>query len=820
MMSNPDRWKNIEALLQQSGWLTGLARQVVASADLASDAVQETWIACLDQPPPQTAPARAWLGGVLRNRVRMRLRGERRRRRHEQEAAALPAPSAPTAEAALERLQAQRLLADAVAALPEPYRSTVVLRHFEGLSAEEIARGQGVPAGTVRWRLKEALDRLRGTLDERHGGDRRAWLAVLGTLDVGSDGVDGAASARRSAGSSTPIPATGDPGLGPTSPRSGTVPPLLAAARVAAGLVLIAGVALIARSWNGGASAPPAVPPSGARATQGPEPGLPRLAAAVAPENQRGRLAGQVFDQNGKPVVGAVVLLVGSVIGAGEPPVVIERLVRSAAEGGFAFDDVPRGHYFATATQVGLQPAFRGESFERAAPRRDDFHLRLGPPGPTLSGEVRDEGGGPLVGAWVLAQRRSGAVTSGTRFVAVTDGTGRFELSLSPDAYRVSARAEGYARQSEEVSVTRSQTRDFQLSPAARVAGSVVDGRGAPVVGAVVTLEDGPGGSRRGETDAHGAFAFDDVQPGRYRLVARAAGGLVGQSPVQVEAAARLSDRKVTLAPGAVVIGRVSTRAGAPGAGAELRLHRSLFDLGGGTSVGVSAADGRFRITGLLPGAQVLAVAAPGLAPDRRELVLGEGVEALAGVDFALPPAAALTGQIVGRSGAPLARALVQVWVMAESPRRVASFARIRSDAEGRFRLDGLAPGQLRVQGEAPEGLAVVGPELLTAGENRQVRLALAPGSVISGRVRLASGAPAVGVPVMAQGQGVPFPRSAVTVANGSFELGRFASGEVRVIVSPPRVQGQVAPRALIRDLNVDGAKPLRGVELRFAAAQ
>ena len=45
--------------------------------------------------------------------------------------------------------------------LDEPYRTTLLLRYGEMLSSVEIARRQQVPAGTVRWRLKSAVDRLR-----------------------------------------------------------------------------------------------------------------------------------------------------------------------------------------------------------------------------------------------------------------------------------------------------------------------------------------------------------------------------------------------------------------------------------------------------------------------------------------------------------------------------------------------------------------------------------------------------------------------------------------------------------------------------------
>jgi len=52
----------------------------------------------------------------------------------------------------------------AVARLSEEHRVVVSLRHFAGLSHEEIARALGVPAGTVRSRLSRAYDRLRPLL--------------------------------------------------------------------------------------------------------------------------------------------------------------------------------------------------------------------------------------------------------------------------------------------------------------------------------------------------------------------------------------------------------------------------------------------------------------------------------------------------------------------------------------------------------------------------------------------------------------------------------------------------------------------------------
>jgi hypothetical protein len=58
----------------------------------------------------------------------------------------------------------------------------VFLRFYEGLSAAEIASREKIPAGTVRWRLKEGLDRIRRRLDQRYGGERGRWLAAVAPL--------------------------------------------------------------------------------------------------------------------------------------------------------------------------------------------------------------------------------------------------------------------------------------------------------------------------------------------------------------------------------------------------------------------------------------------------------------------------------------------------------------------------------------------------------------------------------------------------------------------------------------------------------------
>lgn len=76
-------------------------------------------------------------------------------------------------------VEAQMDVAQALALLPEEYRTTMVLRHVADLDYEEIAEIQGVPVGTVRSRLARGRTQLANILGNqdtstgRHNPDER-----------------------------------------------------------------------------------------------------------------------------------------------------------------------------------------------------------------------------------------------------------------------------------------------------------------------------------------------------------------------------------------------------------------------------------------------------------------------------------------------------------------------------------------------------------------------------------------------------------------------------------------------------------------------
>ncbi len=67
---------------------------------------------------------------------------------------------APSPSEIVERLEEAEQVRRALQRLPETQRTVVVLRHYEGLKFSEIAEVLGIPEGTVKSRMFEALERL------------------------------------------------------------------------------------------------------------------------------------------------------------------------------------------------------------------------------------------------------------------------------------------------------------------------------------------------------------------------------------------------------------------------------------------------------------------------------------------------------------------------------------------------------------------------------------------------------------------------------------------------------------------------------------
>ena len=80
-------------------------------------------------------------------------------------------PAAPAPDGQLAARERADTVRRALRELSEPYRVVVILRHYEGLKFREIADVLGIPEGTVKSRMAEALSRLSDLLNQTNEGD-------------------------------------------------------------------------------------------------------------------------------------------------------------------------------------------------------------------------------------------------------------------------------------------------------------------------------------------------------------------------------------------------------------------------------------------------------------------------------------------------------------------------------------------------------------------------------------------------------------------------------------------------------------------------
>ncbi|HEV8112159.1 MAG TPA: sigma-70 family RNA polymerase sigma factor [Planctomycetota bacterium] len=179
-----------EALLSQADWVRALVRGLGVRESDADDVVQATWVAALTSPPRAAAEGpglRAWVARVARNFALKRVGGDQRRASHERDGARQE--RLPSAADVVEREEARAEVVRALLDVQEPYRTTLLLRFYEGLEPREIARRQDVPDSTVRNRLKRGLAFLRERLESTQGTNwRQRCVLVLPLLHSAPQG--------------------------------------------------------------------------------------------------------------------------------------------------------------------------------------------------------------------------------------------------------------------------------------------------------------------------------------------------------------------------------------------------------------------------------------------------------------------------------------------------------------------------------------------------------------------------------------------------------------------------------------------------------
>ncbi|MBN8469299.1 carboxypeptidase regulatory-like domain-containing protein [Corallococcus exiguus] len=379
---------------------------------------------------------------------------------------------------------------------------------------------------------------------------------------------------------------------------------------------------------------------------------------------------------------------------------------------------------------------------------------------------------------------------------ATSDERGNFRIDgLAPGTYLLEARAPGYAR------VVLSRLRiptEGPLTLALRLAsvieGFVVDSKGLPAADAEVRVGGNP--SQVVTTGAQGGFTVE-VEPGSHPLSARRGeetGAL--DLPVLCVAGSTVREVRIQLGPGAVLEGRVvEASSGEPVPDARVDVTASGEDADPG--VAVSDAEGRFLVRGLAPGRYDAKVTAPNHSPTRRTgLTVAQGERFP--VELKLSRTGSVEGQVRDRRGAPVAAARVS-GVTAFRGERDTNPLEVRTDADGRYRLDGLASGPLSLSA-SQEGSTVGIRQNVSVEADRTTRadFTLDGTGTVEGRVRAARGSlPDVALEVTAladdAGEGpAPGVGHVIVDADGGFRMVLPSGGYTLLLMARGRfVQGQ-----------------------------
>ena len=419
---------------------------------------------------------------------------------------------------------------------------------------------------------------------------------------------------------------------------------------------------------------------------------------------QGGAVTGSVIDEAGRPVAGAEVLLSGRLV------------ARAEAYGRFRIDRVRSGVCTLSARRPGLLFSDAAEVPVTARSNEVTPGVVLTVPAADalLHGTVTDQEDQPVARARVSARRTGTEQSSLQRYHAVTSDDGAFSIpAVRPgEPFRIKAAAEGYEPKSIDVASAAEELAPIKLERWPSILLDIFDEEsGEPVRPAFITAR-----CDRSEERAC-PIALEDgywrvmyAESCRPPFIVHA----VGYESKWLTVRQEDEPLAVRLTPLRSLVGRVADPAGAPIAGARVRvLYRgeshsftgsllgleALFDgadrasLGWNSSprwgpIAVSDDEGRFSLGRLESDNALFVVDAQGFArmqKGRDEYRWKQAIE------FVLLPAARLQGQVIGFDGEPAARYPLAVWCDRNSIHQTLT------DTEGAYRFDDLPAGTCAV---------------------------------------------------------------------------------------------------------------------------
>ena len=492
------------------------------------------------------------------------------------------------------------------------------------------------------------------------------------------------------------------------------------------------------------------------------------------------------------------------------------------------------------------------EAFESLGPGKVlDREVRLHRGG-TVRGTVKDIEGTPLPGVDVRLRASRDSMDDILRLLEGTsvtrtreDGTyllgpcfpGKGTMSITSPGYLLADGPGDTAGAGEEEPVAPSRTvevvegvevtRDFVLSAAGVVEGTVRNAKGEPRVGFTVWIKKKDTYDMEAEgpaTDGEGKFRVEGVGPGKSLVVSVRGPREEGESAAfDIDRGATVRDVDVTVGATNAITGTVRTRDGSPLV--DPRLHLVMGNLDHTTmpwqmltatwigSVCIPEPDGSFTFEDVYPSEHGIVAFARGCSPTVVPSVTVEKTGIVSGIEIVLGPGRSLGGTVVDEAGEPVAGA--EVFLDAH-PRSFKTDDDLRqvTGADGRFALTDLAEGPVELIVRSAGR-----PEVRMAVETgtTDVVLTLEEGRRIAGIVvDAATGKGVSGVEILVKEPGArreaildflegKRPHSATSDGEGRFSVVNLASGTYTVSIGKSGDREASAPA--YTPLEVKGVK-------------
>lgn len=141
----------------------GMVGDPDAAADLVQDSLVKAYTRLGTCDPERFA---AWLFRILRNRCKDYLKSRRRRDVPLQDDGPHAAPVSDDPGRTLDRSELGKVVADALARIPEPQREAFLLKHVEGRSYEEMAEMLDAGISALKMRVMRAREALQAMLKD------------------------------------------------------------------------------------------------------------------------------------------------------------------------------------------------------------------------------------------------------------------------------------------------------------------------------------------------------------------------------------------------------------------------------------------------------------------------------------------------------------------------------------------------------------------------------------------------------------------------------------------------------------------------------